>query len=1449
MNIISVVFQIIPIKFIEDIRVPFLIAYCAILGVVLILIIFSTLYFHKNASLSIYLAIILALFFAIVIQILPPIAISMIFRLFSAAANGSDDMTVGNIILIVISMIFTITYIYLMNFIVYRSLAFKPNSLMTVSSVTWGYQYFEPIVLNCLIGFASKFEGKSVQYIMVAIIGVIYWAYIILPFYQGGFIHDIIQKAVITTNAASGILCFVNCYFCSTTKYSSIVMLFSYVGGWVIIYIIVHIIINRRSLKYLKKIDEIAEDTESFPIYIKSPNQFLNIMKVGIENAHFMCLNWSLCRMAVDRWPKNQNVWYAFAKYVVIYPEDSQTLDWIIITLNSNKIKGTVIKSIKEQCLQISRQRESVLSSDLKIKISKLNKQTNSTKHKLRHVWDAVLQGVIREVEEATKRARTAIEQNNIDFQRLLRQFPNNRFVTRPYARFLLEIVGDTAQAAEMLEKSRLLQRNIIVNPDQTHVCGLLAFPNLPEHTRDQMILNPQRTESSFLETCDDLGDNPLINNENTMILKEQINNLHIPGIRNAIILRYFILIVVFIIPVIVGMVLVYMVVSKLLTPIEHIYNLSIVKTCSNQIMAYTNRLLYTALGIFPEVKPIHDNAPEHLGGSWDISTQFKFIIHRTTTYLQKLSTFQSYNQNNEYIKKTHDLVFEHNIPYQFYQNPNNYTVQNLNVQGCLIDFITQVSVIVDDTSSITFDTLDSAVNYNIVGNGNVVAISINNALGHLVDYMINFDTSYRKLSLILEIVLTIVVVILHIGALVLQIIWIKENKESLFLCLTSLPKNTVSQLAENLRILKKDATTNSSMIENSDISKQEENILKVFNTGGSHELNFGDVTIIAYATIINLGLEIACIFILCLLLNKEASTIKKRGPQFDYMQNCYSSLMGAIFLAQYTSLIKTPYKYAVYDDQFIRDIYQAQLELTWNYYSLVKYGSEDIYPYTNLDPAIQASTDYINCTEYIHKSSGFGEAVSCYNADLVFTSMLPYIHQYAAPWLFEDAEIDTQSSALNDIWVLAGFPIYDGFIAPEYEKLTSLIEDLLSSQMNSRIEIIIILYVVGIVIEIIATIRLKVLDNDIKFVLKLLLHCQPDVVLQIPAITQVLSGDFSVKKNDKTTFNHNYFNSILQNMPDVILCSDHMNNIESINKQGKVLINCSDDDLIGKPVTVFLSRFDGSINNLLSPTTNVVNEELSMKRDTETIYFNATSSLVNQKLIITMRDITISVRYNTLIKEERQKSDLLLSSILPKSLVARVQNGEKNISFAVQSVTIVFMDIVSFTPWCSCFPADQVMSTLNNLFKKFDSSVGHYSTMTKIKCIGDCYMAAGGVFAEVNQPAEHAKDVVNFGLDSLEHVTSLNEELNQSLQIRVGINTGGPIVAGVLGIGKPTFEILGPVINMAQQMEHHGVPQNVHISRTVYELVYGDTFVIKERGPVEVKGGTVVTYLVSGRK
>ena len=318
----------------------------------------------------------------------------------------------------------------------------------------------------------------------------------------------------------------------------------------------------------------------------------------------------------------------------------------------------------------------------------------------------------------------------------------------------------------------------------------------------------------------------------------------------------------------------------------------------------------------------------------------------------------------------------------------------------------------------------------------------------------------------------------------------------------------------------------------------------------------------------------------------------------------------------------------------------------------------------------------------------------------------------------------------------------------------------------------------------------------------------------------------------------------------------DMTGKILSSNNSIERTFGIKNEDIVNHSVIEFGNDFrNGNPFSLIETKKQLTSEDdfevcqVYKKKDESEVHVNLTFTVLNQNIIDTMRDDTQTVMYNILIQDERTKSDRMLASILPPRLVVRVQAGEKNINFAVQSITVVFMDIVSFTPWCGSLPASTVMAALNRIFKEYDSICAMHTTMTKIKCIGDCYMGAGGIFADVNQPALHAKDVVEFGLECIEGLERVNEEINQKLQIRVGVNTGGPIVAGVLGTEKPTFEILGPAINMAQQMEHHGVPMKVHVSRAVYELIYGGPFEIKERGEIEIKNGPVVTYLIDKKK
>ncbi|KAH0794780.1 Adenylate and Guanylate cyclase catalytic domain containing protein [Histomonas meleagridis] len=231
-------------------------------------------------------------------------------------------------------------------------------------------------------------------------------------------------------------------------------------------------------------------------------------------------------------------------------------------------------------------------------------------------------------------------------------------------------------------------------------------------------------------------------------------------------------------------------------------------------------------------------------------------------------------------------------------------------------------------------------------------------------------------------------------------------------------------------------------------------------------------------------------------------------------------------------------------------------------------------------------------------------------------------------------------------------------------------------------------------------------------------------------------------------------------------------------------------------------------------------------------------------------QDQTQEVKQKQLVEEAKKNSDNLLLQILPKDIITRLNRGDKDISFTVQSSTIIFIDIEKFSEYSKSLSASQIMKNLGMIFTAYDTLIKKYDLILKIKLIGDDYMAAAGLFNPESQPSQHALQVVKFALDCLNVIEELNDQLDANLQVRVGINTGGPLIAGVLGTDKPLFDIIGDPINVAARLQSTDIPGLVQISQGTYDLVCNEDLDIEQRGKIELKGkGLQMTYLVHPRE
>jgi adenylate cyclase len=202
---------------------------------------------------------------------------------------------------------------------------------------------------------------------------------------------------------------------------------------------------------------------------------------------------------------------------------------------------------------------------------------------------------------------------------------------------------------------------------------------------------------------------------------------------------------------------------------------------------------------------------------------------------------------------------------------------------------------------------------------------------------------------------------------------------------------------------------------------------------------------------------------------------------------------------------------------------------------------------------------------------------------------------------------------------------------------------------------------------------------------------------------------------------------------------------------------------------------------------------------------------------------------------------EALLLNVLPEEIAQRLQAEPNAIADDFDDASILFADVVDFTPLASRLDAREVVGLLDRLFTAFDELVDRYE-VEKIKTIGDCYMVAAGV---PSPRPDHAQALADLALEMKDCAHTCLP--GSDLRLRIGISSG-PVVAGVIGRRRFLYDLWGDTVNMASRMESHGISDEIQITRPTWELLDGE-FVTERLGLVAVKGkGEVETWRLVGR-
>ena len=208
-----------------------------------------------------------------------------------------------------------------------------------------------------------------------------------------------------------------------------------------------------------------------------------------------------------------------------------------------------------------------------------------------------------------------------------------------------------------------------------------------------------------------------------------------------------------------------------------------------------------------------------------------------------------------------------------------------------------------------------------------------------------------------------------------------------------------------------------------------------------------------------------------------------------------------------------------------------------------------------------------------------------------------------------------------------------------------------------------------------------------------------------------------------------------------------------------------------------------------------------------------------------------------------QQRSEMLLLNILPREISEALKADQRTIAAQYDAASILFADVVGFTPMAAAMTPLDLVELLNEVFQCFDGLVEKYG-LEKIKTIGDCYMVASGV---PRARADHAPALVALALD-MQAAVAAQSFGGRRLAFRIGINSG-PVVAGVIGRKKFIYDLWGEAVNLASRMESQGHSEAIQITASTHALVK-DAFDCEARGSIEVKGaGPMAIWHVRGRK
>lgn len=408
---------------------------------------------------------------------------------------------------------------------------------------------------------------------------------------------------------------------------------------------------------------------------------------------------------------------------------------------------------------------------------------------------------------------------------------------------------------------------------------------------------------------------------------------------------------------------------------------------------------------------------------------------------------------------------------------------------------------------------------------------------------------------------------------------------------------------------------------------------------------------------------------------------------------------------------------------------------------------------------------------------------------------------------------------------------------------------------------IILLIYYIIMLITIFWVVMFHIyLKRRIILLIKPLTTCPPDLVMRIAPIMNIIFGKSSHTSERHSVNKIQVDNILWDDFESSIIITDRTYNIIQFNKSAQekfrnLEFNVKLPDYFDDNTVIF-ENITNSLNNISTSQLPEIVEiggstfNLNILFQTKKGYVAIPNLDYHEiiSIVFLLVDITEKNQIIQAYISETQKVENALLNMIPKEVIPYYHNANSStFAYSIQTVSVCYIQLINLQGLNDNNSPSDLISTYCNIISMLDEILSSYANLVRITPLNTCYVVAGGVFNNQNVSVEtFTRETVLFALEAIDAIRKINAQYKTSINPHIAINVDGPVVAGLVNVDTPFFDVYGYGISLAMMLSRKVNPYVCCITRHVYELIFGPEFSIKESNKYDIEESTVQTYSVT---